>query len=199
MLSVFVHLWPLSWCSHLEFLPLMSMLPNRGWKIKIVWFLFAKCLVAFIVVIRSKEHDQDGGNMIKVYCPLCEPSEVRVTFVKNRVMTLLYIQGHFWLARYHTATYLKSHGIVVSCPPDCTRSWLLGWFCSMGDVCMYIIVYSTVCFTPLCWLVEIMWIFVYALLKCFIKMHNKSGWIIADIINIIYYIQSHKHIQYNAT
>ena len=33
---------PLSRDSHLEFLPLISMLPNRGWKNKIVWFLFAK-------------------------------------------------------------------------------------------------------------------------------------------------------------
>ena len=30
---------PLSWCSHLEFLPLIFMLPNQGWKNKIVWFL----------------------------------------------------------------------------------------------------------------------------------------------------------------
>ena len=33
---------PLSRCSHLKFLPLISMLPNRGWKKKIVWFLFSK-------------------------------------------------------------------------------------------------------------------------------------------------------------
>ena len=64
---------PLSWCSHLEFLPLISMLPNRGWKNKIVWFLFAKWLLAFIIVIRYEEHDQDGGSMIKVYWAQFDP------------------------------------------------------------------------------------------------------------------------------
>ena len=34
-------------CSHLEFLPLKSMFPNGGWKNKIVWFLFAKWVLAF--------------------------------------------------------------------------------------------------------------------------------------------------------
>ena len=58
---------PLSPCSRLEFLPLISMLPNRGWMNKIVGFLIAKCLSAFIIVIRYKEHDQDGGSTIKVY------------------------------------------------------------------------------------------------------------------------------------
>ena len=33
---------PFSWCSNLEFLPFILMLPNRGWKNKTVWFLFAK-------------------------------------------------------------------------------------------------------------------------------------------------------------
>ena len=31
----------LLWCNHLEFLPVISMFPNRGWKSEIVWFLFA--------------------------------------------------------------------------------------------------------------------------------------------------------------
>ena len=35
------HNWPLSPCSHLEFLSLISMLPNQGWENKIVWFLIA--------------------------------------------------------------------------------------------------------------------------------------------------------------
>ena len=40
------------------------MLPNRGWKNKIVWFPIAKLLLAFIIVDRYEEHDQDGGSMI---------------------------------------------------------------------------------------------------------------------------------------
>ena len=57
----------LSWCSHLDFLPLISMLPNRGWNNKIAWFQFAKWLLAFIIVIQyDEEHDQDGGSIIKV-------------------------------------------------------------------------------------------------------------------------------------
>ena len=43
------------------------MLPNRGWKNEIGWFLFAKWLVAFIIVIQYEEHNQDGGSMLKVY------------------------------------------------------------------------------------------------------------------------------------
>ena len=61
------HKIPLSWCSHLEFLPLIPMLPNRGWDNKLDWFLFAKCLLASINVIGYEDHDQDGGSMIKLY------------------------------------------------------------------------------------------------------------------------------------
>ena len=56
--------WPLSWCSHLEYLPVVTMIPNWGWTNKIVWFLFSKWLLAFIIVIRYEEHDQDGGSML---------------------------------------------------------------------------------------------------------------------------------------
>ena len=62
-----IHDRPLSWCGHLEFLPLISVLPNQGWMNKIVWFLIAKYLLAFIIVIRYKEHDKDGGSMSKFY------------------------------------------------------------------------------------------------------------------------------------
>ena len=41
------------------------MLPNLGWNNKIVWFLIAKWLLAFIIVIPYEAHDQDGGSMIK--------------------------------------------------------------------------------------------------------------------------------------
>ena len=41
--------------------------PRLAGRTKIVWFLFAKLLLAFIVVIRYEEHDKDGGSTIKVY------------------------------------------------------------------------------------------------------------------------------------
>ena len=37
---------PLSWCSHLEFSTLTSVLPNRDWKSKMVWFLFRKMIIS---------------------------------------------------------------------------------------------------------------------------------------------------------
>ena len=48
------------------------MLPNRGWKNKIVWFLVARRLLAFIIAILFRAHDQDGGSMITVYRALTE-------------------------------------------------------------------------------------------------------------------------------
>ena len=62
----------LSQCSNLEFLSLISMIPNRGWKNKIVWFLIARWLLACIIVFQYEEHDQDGGSMIMVYRPTNE-------------------------------------------------------------------------------------------------------------------------------
>ena len=49
-------------CSHLEFITVISILPNRGWKSKLAWFPIAKRLCTCIVVIRYEEHDQDGGS-----------------------------------------------------------------------------------------------------------------------------------------
>ena len=59
---------PLSWCSHLEFSTLTSVLPNRDWKSKMVWFLFRKMIISIHYVIRYKERDQDWDGMIKVHC-----------------------------------------------------------------------------------------------------------------------------------
>ena len=42
------------------------MLPNLE-QHTIVWFLIAEWLLAFIIVNRYDEHDQDGCGMIKVY------------------------------------------------------------------------------------------------------------------------------------
>ena len=50
-------------------------LTKPSWKNKIVWFLFSKWLLAFIIVIRYKEYDQDGGSMIKVYWGFPPPSK----------------------------------------------------------------------------------------------------------------------------
>ena len=41
--------------------------PRLQKKNRIVWILFAKWLLAFIIVIRYEEHDQDGDSMIRAY------------------------------------------------------------------------------------------------------------------------------------
>ena len=55
----------LSFCNHLEVVPLISMLPNRAWKNNIGWFLFAKWLLAFIIDNRCENHDLVWGSTIK--------------------------------------------------------------------------------------------------------------------------------------
>ena len=98
-------------------LPLISMLPNRGWKNNIVWFLFAKWLLAFIIAIRYKVHDQDGCSMMKVYCYqrrfqcsicyliICSNSRWGVTACSSTLWCLIqcyrspgsqYIESHHW-------------------------------------------------------------------------------------------------------
>ena len=74
------------------------MLPNLGWKNKIVWFLFAKRLLAFI--IQYEEHDQDGGSTIKVKGRTQSPQlfthksatfTIFYSFVINQISTMIYI------------------------------------------------------------------------------------------------------------
>ena len=78
---------------HGEFLPLIPILPNRGWKNTLI--LISKWSLAFIIVSRYQEYEQDGGSMIKVYIPpsnLCSYSPV--AFPKTLVLLVLdYILG----------------------------------------------------------------------------------------------------------
>ena len=56
---------PSSSCSHLDFHPIQINVTKPRLEGEIVWFLSIQCILASIH--GYKEHDQDGGSMIRVY------------------------------------------------------------------------------------------------------------------------------------
>ena len=57
----------LSWCGLLKFSPIQINVTKLRLEGKWVWFLFVQRILASITVVGYREHDQDGGSMIKVY------------------------------------------------------------------------------------------------------------------------------------